>query len=107
MAILAPLAALLGMAFPRLVLLATWLFTSRVAVAFHHGLFLPLLGLLFLPFSTLMFVLAYAPGSGVRGIGWFIVALGFMVDLSSHGGGAKSAKGRRAGAGRSNHPGPG
>ena len=100
MVILLPLVALLGMAFPRLVLLATWLFTSRVAVAFHHGLFLPLLGLLFLPFTTLMFVLAYAPGSGVRGIGWLFVVLGFLVDLGSHGGGAKSAKKRRAEADR-------
>jgi hypothetical protein len=95
MIILAPLAALPGMAFPRFVLLATWLFTSRVAVAFHHGLFLPLLGLLFLPCTTLMFVLACAPGSGVRGIGWLVVVLGFLVDLGSHGG-ARSAKNRHA-----------
>jgi len=100
MIILAPLVALLGMASPRLVLLATWLFTSRVAIAFHHGLFLPVLGLLFLPFTTLMFVLAYAPGSGVRGIGWLFVVLGFLVDLGSHGGGAKSAKNRHAGTDR-------
>ena len=44
-----------------------------------------------------MFVLAYAPGSGVHGIGWLFVVLGFLVDLGSHGGGAKSAKNRHAG----------
>ena len=86
------LAALISIAFPRVVLLATWLFTSRVAVAFHHGLFLPILGVLFMPFTTLMYVLAYAPGSGVRGIGWFFVVLGVLMDLGSHGGGAKSVR---------------
>ncbi|GAA2052523.1 hypothetical protein GCM10009839_69990 [Catenulispora yoronensis] len=83
------LLALFGSAFPRLALLFTWLFTDRVAVAFHHGWLAPLAGLVFLPFTTLLYVLVYAPVRGVTGFGWFLVILGFLCDLSSYGAGAR------------------
>jgi hypothetical protein len=39
-----------------------------------------LLGLAFLPFTTLMFVIGYP----VVSFGWFWVALEFVIDLSSY-----------------------
>jgi hypothetical protein len=42
-----------------------------------------LLGLVFLPYTTLFYVLAYAPITEVSGIGWFFVAFGFLLDLAS------------------------
>ena len=75
----------LGSAFPRLALIITWIFTNRVDIAFD-GWLLPLAGLVFLPYTTFFYVLAYAPISGVTGIGWFFVVLGFLFDLSSYAG---------------------
>jgi hypothetical protein len=63
----------------------TWIFTDRVDVAFD-GVLLPLAGLIFLPYTTFFYVLAYAPIAGVSGIGWFFVVLGFLLDLSSYAG---------------------
>src|SRR5690242_4857353 len=75
--------ALGAASFPRLALLFTWLFTNRVSLAFHNSFFLPLLGLVFLPFTTLMYVLVYSPVVGLYGWGWFWVILGFVIDLTS------------------------
>jgi hypothetical protein len=74
---------LLGSAFPRLALIITWIFTDRVDIAFD-GWLLPLGGLIFLPYTTFFYVLAYAPIAGVTGIGWFFVVLGFLLDISSY-----------------------
>ena len=74
---------LLGSAFPRIALIFTWIFTNRVDIAFD-GWLLPLAGLLFLPYTTFFYVLAYAPVQGVTGIGWFFVVLGFLFDVSSY-----------------------
>jgi len=76
---------LLGSAFPRIALIFTWIFTNRVDIAFD-GWLLPLAGLLFLPYTTFFYVLAYTPIGGVTGIGWFFVVLGFLFDLSSYAG---------------------
>ncbi len=76
--------ALGAAAFPRLALLFVWLFTSLVRTAFHGGFLLPLLGIIFLPFTTLIYVLVYNPVFGVTGWGWFWVILGFLIDLGSY-----------------------
>lgn len=75
---------LLGSAFPRIALLITWLFSDRIEIAFDDQWLLPLAGLLFLPYTTFFFVLAYAPIGGVSAIGWFFVAFGFLLDLGSY-----------------------
>jgi hypothetical protein len=62
-----------------------WIFTNLVDRAFE-GFLLPLLGLLFLPYTTLLYVLAYRPVVGVSGWGWFFVLLGLLFDLGSYGG---------------------
>jgi hypothetical protein len=77
------LIVLLGSAFPRLALVLTWIFTDRVGVAFD-GWLLPLAGLILLPYTTFFYVLAYAPIAGVTGFGWFLVVLGFLLDISSY-----------------------
>ena len=79
---------LLGSAFPRIALVITWIFTNRVDIAFD-GWALPLLGLIFLPYTTFFYVLAYAPIVGVGGIGWIFVIFGFLLDLSSYFGGGR------------------
>jgi hypothetical protein len=46
----------------------------------------PLLGFFLLPWTTLIYALAYSDGNRVHGFDWFLVAIGFMLDLSSHAG---------------------
>ncbi len=70
--------------FPRLALLFIWLFTPLVTRAFHATLIWPLLGIIFLPFTTLFYVFAYIPGIGLTGWGWFWVIIGFLIDLSAY-----------------------
>ena len=83
------LVALVALFSPRLALVIIWIFTERVDRAFD-GFLLPLLGLVFLPWTTLFYVVAYAPVAGVTGIGWLFVIFGFLADLSSYFGGAYS-----------------
>lgn len=85
-------AALLAIG-PRFALFLTWIFTNLVSRAFD-GFLLPLVGVIFLPWTTLFYVFAYAPVDGVSGIGWFFVALGFFFDISSYAGGGRARKQR-------------
>ena len=53
---------------PRFALLMWWIFGDKVDAAFSSW-FWPLLGLLFLPWTTLAYVLAWGPLYGVSGLG--------------------------------------
>ena len=81
----------------RFALFLVWLFTDRLSVAFRSG-WEGLLGFIFLPYTTLFYALVYAPGRGVDAFGWFIVALGVVIDVSSHlfGSTARRRRSRRA-----------
>ena len=85
------LLAILAAISPRLALVLVWIFTNLVDRAFE-GFLLPLLGLLFLPLTTLVYVLAYRPVTGVSGWGWFFVILAVLFDLGSYGGGVFSRR---------------
>lgn len=85
--------AILAAFAPRLALLFAWFFTPLVDRAF--GTFLmPLLGLIFLPFTTLVYVFAFVPGLGLTPWGWFWVALALIADLGTYGGGAYGRRSR-------------
>ena len=86
--------------FPRLVSLFTWLFTPLVSRAFHNTLLWPLLGIIFLPFTTLMYVLVYNPLTGLTGWTLLWVILGFLLDISSYTSSAYSNRNRIPGYGR-------
>ncbi|HUK76128.1 MAG TPA: hypothetical protein VL117_00855 [Thermoleophilia bacterium] len=74
----------LGLFAPRLVLLFLWIFTNLVDRAFSGGFIAPLIGIVFLPFTTLFYVLAWAPATHVSGIGWAFVVFGLLLDLGSY-----------------------
>jgi hypothetical protein len=76
------LLALLAAISPRLALLVLWVFTDRLTVAFRSG-WEGLIGFLLLPYTTLFYALVYAPGKGVDGFGWIIVALGVLFDVGA------------------------
>ena len=81
------LLAVVGSFFPRIALVLMWIFTSYVDRAFTSFIW-PLLGLIFLPFTTIMFCLVYSPlADGVVGANWIWVALGLLLDILSYSGG--------------------
>jgi hypothetical protein len=84
--------ALLSGLFPRIGLACLWIFTSEVDQA-YDGWILPLLGLIFLPLTTLVYALLWAPLGGVDGIEWFWVVLAFLFDIGALGAGARSRRG--------------
>lgn len=82
---------------PRFALFLLLLFTDRVPAAYDDSWIVGLLGFVFLPWTTLAWTLVWAPTGGVSGLGWFIVALAFLVDLGTHAGAARTERDRRAG----------
>jgi hypothetical protein len=77
--------------FPRIALVCVWIFTNEVDRA-YDSFFVPLVGLIFLPLTTLVYALAWSPLGGVEGIEWLWVALALVLDLSSYGGGARARR---------------
>lgn len=79
----------IGAFVPRLVLLFVWLFTDGVSRAFDGGWVAPLVGLVFLPYTTLAYVGVWNWGSsGVNGFDWFVVILAFVFDIGHYTSGA-------------------
>ena len=69
-----------------------WLIRPVYYMAVFKTWIWPLLGLIFLPWTTLMYVLVYTPGAGLVGFDWVWLALGFIADIASYGGGAYKRK---------------
>ena len=73
---------------PRLAFLLWWLFQPvRINATFSSFLW-PLLGVLFVPFTTLMYVIVF-PG-GIVGFDWVWLGLAVAIDISTYGGGARA-----------------
>ena len=85
------LALTAGFIGPRVALFIWWVFGNKVDAAFDTWLW-PLLGLIFLPWTTLAYVLAWAPLDGVTGAGWLVVAIGLVGDIATYS--ARSARNR-------------
>ncbi len=82
---------------PRLAILFWWLIQPvRWNLAFETFL-VPFLGFLFLPWTTLMYVMV-APG-GVTGFDWIWLALMLFADISSYVGGAYGNRNKMPGYG--------
>ena len=80
--------------FARMAVLVVWTQTPLVKNAFQGGWILPLLGLLFLPLTTLSYVVVYAFGNGVNGAAWLWVLLGLLFDLGMHSSGVSTNRAR-------------
>ena len=77
------LAMLAGIA-PRVVLAFMWIVGDRVSAAFDTFI-VPLLGLIFLPYTTIFYVLVWSPATGVSGWDWVWIGLGVVLDLMKWG----------------------
>ena len=77
---------------PRVGSIIFWLIApGRFSDAFGHWI-IPVLGILFLPWTTLIWVIVYSLGSGVHGLDWLFLALGLFGDLASYGGGVTNRR---------------
>jgi hypothetical protein len=77
--------AVFAASFPRLALVIIWAFTDWVTIVFQDQWLMPLLGLIFLPFTTLMYVLVSLPVGGINLGGWLLVGIGLLLDISHWG----------------------
>jgi len=87
---------LIGLFSPRLAIAVMVLFTNLVGRAFDGGWILPLVGFLFLPWSTLAYTLLYISGHRVAGFEWVVVAFAFFLDLGAWDRGRASQRRRDA-----------
>jgi len=87
------LIALFALIGPRVALVFTAIFSDMISRAID-SLLVAFLGFLFLPWTTLAYVVFYEVGSGreVRGVEWFLVGLAFLADLGSYVGGRWSRR---------------
>jgi hypothetical protein len=83
--------ALLAFVGPRLVLVLLWIFTNYLSRAFDT-LLLPLLGFVFLPWTTIAWAIAQNELGGVNGLGLLVVILGLLADVGVLGGGARGRR---------------
>ena len=67
---------------PRIAFLLWWLFQpARINHTFSTIIW-PLVGVLFLPWTTIMYVIVY-PG-GINGLDWLFLALALAVDIGTY-----------------------
>jgi hypothetical protein len=81
---------LLGLG-PRIALALAWIFGDRVDAAFGSWV-IPLLGLIFAPWTTLAYLLVWSPVVNVHGAEWIVVALGVAADIATYS--ARGARGK-------------
>jgi hypothetical protein len=86
--------AIFAGSFPRLGTMFIWLARPALfSAAFGASWFWPLLGIVFLPFTTLMYVLLWSP-TGMVGWDWFWLGLAVVLDISHYGGAAYGGRDR-------------
>ncbi|MBS0190206.1 MAG: hypothetical protein U0573_04775 [Phycisphaerales bacterium] len=82
---------ILALCVPRLTLFCLWLFGDSLTRAFPGGLFWPLLGFFFLPYTTLACTYANLhPGGGA--LNTVLIILAVLMDLGSIGGSSRHAR---------------
>jgi hypothetical protein len=73
--------ALMAGFFPRLAAIFLWLARPGLFSAAFGGAWLwPLLGVIFLPFTTLFYVILWSP-TGLTGWDWFWLIMAFVIDI--------------------------
>ncbi len=75
--------AIIGAFAPRLAFILLWIFTPLVNQAFN-SVVLPILGLIFLPFTTLFYVLVLHSLGQSNLWGWLLILIGFLLDLRNY-----------------------
>ena len=67
---------------PRLASLFLWIARpTYFSAAFNGSWFWPILGIIFLPFTTIMYVILWTPGIGLTAWDWMWLILAVILDL--------------------------
>ena len=74
--------ALFAGLFPRLGLFTVWIARPALVNAAFDTWIFPLIGIIFLPFATLIYVVLYTPGVGLTGWEWFWVVVAGLLDIT-------------------------
>lgn len=78
---------ILFLAFPRIALVALFLFSNYLQRA-YHGLILPFIGFLFLPLTTLAYAWMINTARPTTGINLLVLIIAVVIDVGGLGGGA-------------------
>ena len=89
------LLAMFAGVFPRLALFIVWVARPNLVDAAFRSWLVPMIGIIFLPFATLVYVLLYTPGIGLRGWDWFWVVIAGLLDISQWAAGANEQRRRQ------------
>ena len=82
--------------FPRVILVLIWIFSDYLNI--FSSIIWPILGLIFLPLTTLAYAWAFHSGDGsITAVGIVAIVIAVLIDLGMLAGGGHSARsGRRA-----------
>jgi hypothetical protein len=66
---------------PRIMLILAWIFSDRWNLVWQGNWFWPLLGIIFVPYTTVMYLLVWTPVVGIVGWDWMWIILGLVLDV--------------------------
>lgn len=69
---------------PRAVLVLAWIFSERWTIVWGGDVLMPLLGIVFVPYTTVMYMLTWSP-TGIEGWDWMWILLGLFLDVAHWG----------------------
>jgi hypothetical protein len=90
--------ALLAGVFPRVAFALYWIARPEVVELVYGNFIVPFLGLIFLPFTTLMYTILWSAG-GLTGWDWLWVGIALLLDLGHYGASAVGNRDRIPGMG--------
>jgi hypothetical protein len=84
---------------PRFASLIWWLINPfRFSAAFSSVIW-PILGIIFLPWTTLMYLIVWSPATGIVGLDWLWLGIAVVADIGSYAGGGYGNRNRIPGYG--------
>jgi hypothetical protein len=84
---------------PRFASLIWWLINPfRFSAAFSSVIW-PILGIIFLPWTTLMYLIVWSPATGIVGLDWLWLGIAVVTDIGSYAGGGYGNRNRIPGYG--------
>jgi hypothetical protein len=85
---------------PRFATLIWWLINPlRFSAAFSSFIW-PILGIIFLPWTTLIYLIVWSPITGIYGLDWLWLALAVLADIGTYAGGGYGNRDRIPGYAR-------
>jgi len=72
---------------PRFALVCMWLFSDMISRVFGSDFIIPILGIIFLPYTMIFYVVVTLNMGMSNPFAWLLVIVGFLIDISTYGGG--------------------